>query len=68
MNFAIDQQRQQTGQDPDETLVAMIRDQVWDNMVTQILIEQEIKKLGINVTNQEILNWVYNSPQTLPML
>jgi peptidyl-prolyl cis-trans isomerase D len=66
VNFAIDQQRQQTGQDPDETLVAMIRDQVWDNMVTQILIEQEIKKLGINVTNQEILNWVYNSPQTLP--
>jgi len=66
VNFAIDQQRQQTGEDPDESLVKMIRDQVWDQMVTQILAEQEIKRLGITVTNQEILNWVYNSPQTLP--
>jgi parvulin-like peptidyl-prolyl isomerase len=66
VNFTIDQQRQQTGEDPDETLVQMIRDQVWDQLVTQILAEQEIKRLGITVTNQEILNWVYNSPQTLP--
>ncbi len=66
VNFAIEQQRQQTGEDPDESVVKMIRDQVWDQMVTQILAEQEIKRLGITVTNQEILNWVYNSPQTLP--
>lgn len=66
VNFAIDQQKQQTGEDPDENLIKMIRDQVWDQMVTQILAEQEIKRLGITVTNQEILNWVYNSPQTLP--
>lgn len=66
VNFAIEQQRQQTGEDPDENVVNMIRDQVWDQLVTQILAEQEIKRLGITVTNQEILNWVYNSPQTLP--
>ncbi len=66
VNFAIEQQRQQTGEDPDETVIQMIRDQVWDQMVTQIIAEQEIKRLGITVTNQEILNWVYNSPQTLP--
>jgi hypothetical protein len=66
VNFAIDQQRQQTGEDPDEFMIQMIRDQVWDQSVTQILAEQEIKRLGIKVTNQEILNWVYNSPQTLP--
>jgi parvulin-like peptidyl-prolyl isomerase len=66
VNFALEQQRQQTGEDPDENLVKMIRDQVWDQMVTQALAEQEIKRLGITVTNQEILNWVYNSPQTLP--
>jgi len=66
VNFAIDQQRQQTGEDPDENVVKMIRDQVWEQMVSQILAEQEIKRLGITVTNQEILNWVYNSPQTLP--
>lgn len=66
VQFAIDQQKKQTGEDPDETLVGMIRDQVWDQMVTQILIQQQIKKLGITVSDQEILNWVYNSPQTLP--
>ncbi|MBZ0201950.1 MAG: peptidylprolyl isomerase [Ignavibacteria bacterium] len=66
VNFAIEQQRQQTGEDPDENVLNMIRDQVWDQLVTQILAEQEIKRLGITVTNQEILNWVYNSPQTLP--
>lgn len=66
VNFAIDQQRQQTGEDPDENVIKMIRDQVWEQMVSQILAEQEIKRLGITVTNQEILNWVYNSPQTLP--
>lgn len=66
VNFAIEQQRQQTGQDPDEQLIGMIREQVWDQMVTQALVEQEINRLGIKVTNQEILNWVYNSPLTLP--
>ncbi len=66
VNFAIEQQRQQTGEDPDETVIGMIRDQVWDQMVNQILVEQEIKRLGITVTNQEIINWVNNSPQTLP--
>ncbi len=66
VNFTLDQQKQQTGEDPDENVIKMIRDQVWDQMVSQKLAEQEIKRLGINVTNQEILNWVYNSPQTLP--
>jgi len=66
VQFAIEQQKQQTGQDPDESVIEMIREQVWDQMVTQTLVQQEIKRLGINVTNQEILNWVYNSPLTLP--
>ncbi len=66
VQFAIEQQKQQTGQDPDESMVEMIREQVWDQMVTQMLVQQEINRLGITVTNQEILNWVYNSPQTLP--
>ncbi len=66
VQFAIEQQKQQTGQDPDESMVEMIRDQVWDQMVTQMLVQQEINRLGISVTNKEILDWVYNSPQTLP--
>lgn len=66
VQFAIEQQRQQSGEDPDETMVQMIREQVWEQMVSQILAEQEIERLGIRVTDQEIRNWVYNSPQTLP--
>jgi peptidyl-prolyl cis-trans isomerase D len=66
VQFAVDQQKQQSGDDPDESVVQMIRDQVWDQMVTEILAQQEMERLGIKVTNQEILNWVYNSPQTLP--
>lgn len=66
VQFAIEQQKKQTGEDPDESLIEMIREQVWDQLVTQMLVQQEIKRLGITVTDQEILNWVYNSPQTLP--
>lgn len=66
LQFAIQQQKQQTGEDPDESMVGMIRDQVWEQVVTQIIAKQQIEKLGIKVTDQEILNWVYNSPQTLP--
>lgn len=66
MQQAVDQQKQQTGEDPDESMMQMIRDQVWDQMVNEVIIQQQIEKLGIKVTNQEILNWVYNSPQTLP--
>jgi len=62
----LDQQRQQTGQDPDENTIAMIKNQVWEQLVAQKLLEQQIKIFGIEVTNQEITNWVYNSPQTLP--
>lgn len=66
VQFATEQQKQQTGEDPDESTIQMIRDQVWDQMVSQMLAQQEIERLGIKVTNEEILNWVYNSPQTLP--
>ena len=62
----LDQQRQQTNEDPDENTIAMIKNQVWEQLVAQKLLEQQIKKFGIEVTNQEITNWVYNSPQTLP--
>jgi parvulin-like peptidyl-prolyl isomerase len=66
VQFNVEQQKQQTGEDPDETVIQMIRDQVWDQMVTQKLAKQQIEEMGIRVTDQEILNWVYNSPQTLP--
>ena len=66
VQFAIEQHKQQTGQEADEDIIRLIREQVWEQMINQMLAEQEIKRLGITVTNQEILNWVYNSPETLP--
>ena len=54
---AIDQQREarkQQGQDVDDENLDQFRDQVWDFVVSQRLIEQEVKKMGISVSNDEI--------------
>jgi peptidyl-prolyl cis-trans isomerase D len=60
-------QRAQTNADLDDTQLKQIRDQVWQTMVTQQLVEQEIKRLGITVTDQEIVDWVRgdNPPEEL---
>ena len=54
----LDQQREaqknQTGKDIDEQNMDQFRDQVWDAVVTQKLLEQQIKKYGITVSDQEI--------------
>lgn len=47
-------QKSQTGQDADEDTQRMIRSQVWNQMVDDILINGEIERLGITVTDQEI--------------
>ncbi len=63
VNQYAEQQRKQNGEDPDETMLGMIRDQVWEQMVKQVLIEQQIEKLGIKVTDQEIITWIYSNPE-----
>ncbi len=55
---ATDNQKSQTGSEPDEDQVKTIRDQVWNQMVDDILYEDQIKRLGITVTDQEIIDWV----------
>lgn len=62
-----EQYKQQTKQDPDETLMKQIREQVWNNIVTQTLLERETKNAGISVTDQEIVDWVRgeNPPEFL---
>ena len=47
-------QTQQTGQEIDESQMDMFRDQVWDALVTQRLVEEKIDEFGINVTDEEI--------------
>ena len=55
---ASDNQKQQTGQEPDDNGLQQIRDQVWNNLVTQTLVDNETKRVGIKVTDQEIVDWV----------
>lgn len=55
---AVDQQREnqkkQTGKDVDEQNLEQIRDQVWDALVTQKLLAEQIEKFGIKVSDEEI--------------
>ncbi len=62
-----EQYKQQTQQEPDETLLRQIREQVWNNLVTQTLLDRETKRAGIEVTDQEIIDWVRgeNPPEFL---
>ncbi len=57
-NKAIDTERQnqkaQTGKDVSDDGMDAFRDQVWDALVTQTLLQQEIKKMGITVSDQEV--------------
>ncbi len=45
---------QTTGQDLSETEMSTLRDQVWDQLVSQRLVEEKIKEYDIQVTDEEI--------------
>jgi len=62
----VDQYKANSKQDPDDQAVEQMRDQVWQSLVNQILVEQAAKKLDIVVTDQEIVDWVTNNPESLP--
>ncbi len=54
---ALDQQREvrkQNGQEVDDEQIDQFRNQVWDFVVSQVLIEQQVNRLGISVSNEEI--------------
>lgn len=40
----------------------MLREQAWQNIVSNILTDEEIHRLGIRVTDQEVLNYLRTSP------
>jgi parvulin-like peptidyl-prolyl isomerase len=47
-------QKQQTGNDIPEEQFDQFREQVWETLVTEKLIEQEVQRLGITVSNEEV--------------
>lgn len=50
----------------DDATMKQIQDQVWNQMVQMELLKQEMKKLNVSVTDDEIVDWVYNRPDQLP--
>ncbi len=64
---SVEAQKNQTGQDPDEDAERTIRSQVWNQLVEDVLVQEEIKRLGITVTDQEIRDVVQgaNPPEFL---
>ncbi len=67
VNKRIENQKQQSKKaDLDENAVQQIRDQVWNEYVNRIILDDECNKLGVKVTDEEITDWVYKSPESLP--
>jgi len=64
---AVENQKRQSGLDPDDEAERQIRSQVWNQLVDEMLIDQEIDRLGITVTDQEIVDIVRgpNPPEFL---
>ncbi|HUI09669.1 MAG TPA: peptidylprolyl isomerase [Bacteroidota bacterium] len=62
-----DNTKSQTGQDPDEAASRELRDQAWQSIVTERLVAEEVARLGITVSDQELRDWVFgdNPPQEL---
>jgi peptidyl-prolyl cis-trans isomerase D len=58
--------KEQYKADPDEGQLSQIREEVWNMMLSEILMKQELEKMGLSVTDQEVRDWVNKLPETLP--
>jgi len=60
-------QKQQTGNDIPEEQFDQFRDQVWETLLTEKLIEMEVQRLGISVSDQEVKDIILgdNPPEFL---
>ncbi len=56
------QRIEESEEDPGPDIYKDIRQEVWDELVQQILMEDEFKRLGIPVTDQEVAFAVRNNP------
>lgn len=63
----LENMRQQNGgKDVDDATLEQLKEQVWTSLVQQTLTKQEIARLGITVSDNEILDFIYNRPEQLP--
>ncbi len=61
-SFAIDRARASSGQTLNDEEIRQIENEAWEGMIQDILIEQEIERLGIEVSEAEILQAFRTSP------
>lgn len=54
--------RETTGSEPDEMQIRQARDDVWERIITQTLIDQEIKKNNLYVSDDEIIFIIKSNP------
>ena len=62
VNKAYDSYREQTRQELDERTKSTIREQVWSEMVSDIILGKEMKELGVNVTTKELFDLIQGNP------
>jgi parvulin-like peptidyl-prolyl isomerase len=53
-----DNQKKQSGQDPDDEAMKGIRDQIWNSLIASTLVNKETQRAGITVSDQELVDWV----------
>lgn len=58
---ARERQKAQTGQDVDEEFSETFNDQVWDALVTQELVKDQIEKFGIQVSDDEVNEIIFGA-------
>ncbi len=54
--------RRRTGSDPSESQLDFVRNQVYENLIRDELISQEIQKRGIKATDKEIVHYIFEAP------
>jgi parvulin-like peptidyl-prolyl isomerase len=54
--------RKRTGNEPSESQLDFLRNQVFENLVRDELISQEIRKRDIKATDKEILHYIFDAP------
>jgi len=59
---ALEQFRTSSGADPTDSQLDMIRQQAFNLLVQDILLQQAIRRSGIGATDQEIVYYIFNNP------
>lgn len=58
INYYVEQYSQQTGNSVDSEMRANFEERAWDEVVTGKLLQQKMEELGIEVTDQEVVNMI----------